>query len=126
VAKREIDERINGHLTVEVSTPSHQNGDTRAERAAASERRALRSLVLSAPPLLADFGLAQALRAQAARATVDVRLMGSAPRGTEAGVRNIRDRIEDLGGTFEVASSPGHGTVLTISLRWPTAADRRP
>lgn len=268
MAKREIDERINGHLAVEVSTPSHQNADTRAQRPAASERRALRSLVLSAsdsnpmpaarparaanpvpsaderrrwerdlhdgvqnelvalivklalaqqdpetppalvemlaglqaraqaaldsvrniargiyPPLLADFGLAQALRAQAARATVDVRLMGSAPRGTEAaeeavyfacseaiqnaakyagraaqvtlrlrheqgslavriaddgrgfdpahtpegaGVQNIRDRIEDLGGTFEVASSPGHGTVLTISLPWPTAADRRP
>ncbi len=42
-----------------------------------------------------------------------------------AGVQNIRDRIEDLGGTFEVASSPGHGTVLTISLPWPVAADGR-
>ena len=134
------------------------------------------------PSLLADFGLAEALRAQAARAAVDVRLKGSAPRGTEAaeeavyfacseaiqnvakyagrgtqvtlrlryhqgslavriaddgrgfdpahtregaGVQNIRDRVEDLGGTFEVASSPGHGTVLTISLRWPVAADGR-
>ena len=42
-----------------------------------------------------------------------------------AGVQNIRERIEDLGGTFEVASSPGHGTVLTISLPWPAAADGR-
>ena len=42
-----------------------------------------------------------------------------------AGVQNMRDRIEDLGGTFEVASSPGHGTVLTISLPWPAAADGR-
>src|SRR5947209_786135 len=48
VAKREIDQRINGHLAVAVSTPSHQIADTRAERAAASERGALRSLVLSA------------------------------------------------------------------------------
>ena len=42
-----------------------------------------------------------------------------------AGVRNIRDRIEDLGGTFVLASSPGHGTVLTISMPWPAAADGR-
>ena len=45
------------------------------------------------------------------------------PRG--AGLRNIRDRIEHLGGTFNLASSPGRGTVLTISLPWPPAADRR-
>ena len=134
------------------------------------------------PSLLADFGLAEALRSQAARAAVDVRLMGSAPRSTEAaeeavyfacsealqnaakhagrgtqvelrlhhhqgsldvgiaddgrgfdlahtpegaGVQNIRDRVEDLGGRFEVASSPGHGTVVTISLPWPVAADRQ-
>jgi len=42
-----------------------------------------------------------------------------------AGLQNIRDRIEDLGGTFEVASSPGQGTILTISLPWPTAAEGR-
>jgi signal transduction histidine kinase len=267
VTKREIDERTDGQLAVEVSTPNHQIADARGKHEAASERRALRSLVLSIgdsqpmqarrpprapasvplandrrrlerdlhdgvqnelvalivklalaqqdpetppalvemlaglearaqaaldsvrniargiyPPLLADFGLAEALRAQAARAAVDVRLMGSAPRGTEAaeeavyfagseaiqnaakyagrgtqvtlrlrhdqgslavriaddgrgfdpahtpegaGVQNIRDRIEDLGGTFEVVSSPGHGTVLTISLPWPAAADGR-
>ena len=134
------------------------------------------------PSVLADFGLVEALRAQAARAAIGVRLVGSAPRGSEAaeeavyfacseanqnaakhaglgtqvalrlrhhqgslavriaddgrgfdlahtregaGVQNIRDRIEDLGGTFEVASSPGHGTALTISLPWPAAADRR-
>jgi signal transduction histidine kinase len=134
------------------------------------------------PPLLADFGLAQALRSQATRAAVDVRLIGSTPRGTEAaeeavyfacseaiqnaakyagrgtqvtlrlrhdhgslvvritddgrgfdpahtpegaGMQNIRDRVDDLGGTFEVVSSPGRGTVLTISLPWPAVADRR-
>jgi chemotaxis protein histidine kinase CheA len=37
----------------------------------------------------------------------------------------IAERIEDLGGTFEVASSPGHGTVLTISLPWRAAGDGR-
>jgi signal transduction histidine kinase len=134
------------------------------------------------PPVLADFGLAKALRAQAARAAVDVSLVGTAPRGTEgaeeavyfacseaiqnaakyaghgtrvtlqlrheqgwlgvriaddgrgfdpsrtpegAGVKNIRDRLEDVGGAFNVASSPGHGTVLTISLPWPAAANGR-
>ena len=153
--------------------------EARAQAALDSVRNLARGIY---PPLLADFGLAQALRAQAARATVDVRLMGSAPRGSEgaeeavyfacseaiqnaakyagrgaqvtmrlrhaegllavriadngrgfdpahtpegSGVQNIRDRIEDLGGRFDVASSPGHGAVLTISLPWPAAADGR-
>lgn len=153
--------------------------EARAQAALDSVRNIARGIY---PSLLADFGLAEALRAQAARAAVDVRLTGGAPRGTEAteeavyfacseaiqnaakyagrgthvalelhhdhgslavriaddgrgfdpahtaqgaGVHNIRDRIEDLGGTFVVASSPGHGTVLTISLPWPVAADRR-
>ena len=52
---------------------------------------------------------------------------GFDPAGTPqgAGVRNIRDRVEDLGGAFEIASSPGHGTVLTLWLPWPAPADRR-
>jgi len=33
----------------------------------------------------------------------------------------IRERKNDLGGTFKVASSAGRGTVLTISLPWPPA-----
>jgi signal transduction histidine kinase len=267
VAKREFDERKDGQPAVEVGTPSHQIADAGGARAAASERRALRSLVLSigdprtvqarrpprapaavpladdrrrlerdlhdgvqnelvalivkrplaqrdpeTPPALVEMLAGLEARAQAALdsvrkhrsrdlpsaarrlrrrrsvaravgvAAVDVRLMGSAPRGTEAaeeavyfacseaiqnatkyagrgtqvtprlrhpqgslavriahdgrgfdrahtpegaGVRNIRDRVEDLGGRLEVASSPGHGTVLTISLPWPAAADRR-
>jgi len=132
------------------------------------------------PPALADFGLDEALRAHAARAAVSMRLVGTAPRGTEeaeeavyfacseaiqnvvkhagdgarvvlrlhyhgslvvrvsddgkgfnpdqategVGLQNIRDRIEDLGGTFELASNPGCGTVLTLALPWPTKADR--
>ena len=162
MAKREIAERIDGQLAVEASAPSHQIADERGEREAASDRRAVRSLVPSIggfqpmqaprparaptavpladerrrlerdlhdgvqnelvalivklalaqqdaetppalvemlaglearaqaaldsvrniargiyPPPLADFGLAKALRAQAARAAVDVRLKGA-------------------------------------------------
>jgi signal transduction histidine kinase len=42
-----------------------------------------------------------------------------------AGLRNIRDRIDGLGGSFKVASQPGLGTLLTISLPWPAAPDGR-
>jgi signal transduction histidine kinase len=41
-----------------------------------------------------------------------------------AGLRNIRDRVGDLDGSFGVASKPGGGTVLTLSLPWPTRAAR--
>jgi signal transduction histidine kinase len=130
------------------------------------------------PRLLADLGIREALRAQAAGADVNVSLHGSAPRSTEAveeavyfacsealqnaakhagrgaavelwlehwhqtlavrivddgqgfdparaaagvGIRNIRDRISSVGGTFELGSKPGSGTVLTISVPWPPA-----
>ncbi len=153
--------------------------EARAQAALDSVRNIARGIY---PPLLADFGLANALRAQAARAAVDVGLIGSAPRGTAAaeeavyfacseaiqnaakyagrgtrvalrlhydrgslavrvaddgrgfdpahtptgaGLQNIRDRIEDLGGTFNLASRPGHGTAVIISLPWPAPADRR-
>ena len=153
--------------------------EARAQAALDSVRDIARGIY---PPLLADFGLEKALRAQASRAAVDVRVEGTAPRSTEeaeaavyfacseaiqnaakyagggtrvtlrlrhdhgsltvriaddgrgfdpahtpegAGLQNIRDRIEALGGTFRIASSPGHGTILTISLPWPTAADGR-
>ncbi len=36
-----------------------------------------------------------------------------------AGLRNIRERVQTLDGTLRLASTPGHGTVLTISLPWP-------
>ena len=153
--------------------------EARAQAALDSVRDIARGIY---PAPLADFGLAEALRAQAARAAVDVSLVGSAPRGTEAaeegvyfacleaiqnaakyagrgaevtlrlrydqgslrvyisddgrgfdpagtpqgaGVRNIRDRVEDLGGAFKIASSPGHGTVLTLWLPCHAPADRR-
>jgi signal transduction histidine kinase len=131
------------------------------------------------PPQLADFGLREALRAQAVRVATRVSLVGTAPRSAEpaeeavyfscseaiqnaakhagrsahvtlrldhddetlrvriaddgrgfdtartpegAGLQNMRDRIEGLGGRFHVASQPGLGTV-TISLPWPAEAD---
>jgi signal transduction histidine kinase len=146
----------------------------RAQAALDSVRNIARGIY---SPVLADFGLGQAMRAQAARAAVSMRLVGTAPRGTEeaeeavyfacsealqnvvkhagdgarvefgllhrhaslvvrisddgrgfdpdqatdgVGMQNIRDRIADLGGTFELASKPGCGTVLTLKLPWPT------
>jgi len=134
------------------------------------------------PPLLADFGLREALCEQGVRVASRVRVIGTAPRSTGqaeeavyfscseaiqnaakhaghaaqvtvrlehhhetlrvriaddgrgfdpartpegAGLRNIRDRIEGFGGSFKVASRPGLGTVLTVSLPWPAAADGR-
>ena len=134
------------------------------------------------PALLADFGVEQALRAQAARGATPVRVVGVAPRSAKqaeeavyfacseaiqnvakhagraaqvtlrlrhdhgslavriadegsgfdpahtregAGLQNIRDRIENLGGTVAVTSAPARGTTVTISLPWPRPADRR-
>ena len=39
------------------------------------------------------------------------------PDGT--GLRNIRERVQTLDGTLRLASTPGHGTILTIWLPWP-------
>ena len=36
-----------------------------------------------------------------------------------AGLKNIRERIRTLDGTLKITSTPGHGTVPTISLAWP-------
>jgi signal transduction histidine kinase len=58
----------------------------RAEQVLDSVRQIARG---SYPPLLADFGLREALRAQATRASIDVKLEGTAPRRSdeaEAGV----------------------------------------
>jgi signal transduction histidine kinase len=128
------------------------------------------------PSPLAAFGVLEALRAQAMRASLDIRLEGSAPRSTEeaevavyfscleaiqnvakhagreahvklrcrhehgtlvvrieddgpgfdpahapegAGLKNIRARIQTIGGAVKLTSSAGRGTVITISLAWP-------
>ena len=132
------------------------------------------------PAVLADFGVEQALRSQAARAAINVTVRGAAPRSSEeaeeavyfscleaiqnaakhagrsarvelrlrhrdgmlvvqiaddgvgfdpattpaeGGLRNIRDRVQDLDGTFSVASKPGGGTALTLSPPWPQRAE---
>ena len=152
--------------------------EARAQGALDSLRNIARGIY---PSVLADFGVAQALRSQAARSAIDVTLRGTAPRSSEqaeeaiyfscleaiqnaakhagrtarvelrlrhsngrlhvriaddgvgfdaartrsqAGLRNIRDRIQDLGGTFSAASKSGCGTVLTLSLPWPNRPDR--
>lgn len=126
------------------------------------------------PPV--KLGLAEALRAQAARAPIRVSIAVTTPRSTDeaeaaiylccseaiqnvakhagpsaqvklglhhnhgvlavrieddgrgfdpaqttdgAGLRNIRERVQTLGGTLRITSTPGHGTVLTASLPWP-------
>lgn len=148
-----------------------------AEAALDSVREIARGIY---PPLLAHFGVLEALRAQAARTPIDVSLAGTAARSTEAaeaavyfscleaiqnaakhagrsaqatlrlhhdhgtltvrieddgqgfdpahtpdgaGLSNIHDRIQTLGGTVKITSSPKHGTVLTITLPW---APRQP
>jgi signal transduction histidine kinase len=37
-----------------------------------------------------------------------------------AGLTNIRERVQTLHGTLTLDSTPGHGTILTISLPWPS------
>ena len=144
---------------------------------AAAALASLREIAYGIYPLpLVKLGLAEALRAQAARAPIRVSIAGTAPRSTDeaeaavylccseaiqnvakhagpsaqvklglhhnhgvlavrieddgrgfdpaqtpdgAGLRNIRERVQTLDGTLRITSTPGHGTVLTISLPWP-------
>ena len=39
-------------------------------------------------------------------------------QSTGLGLRNITERIEALGGTFELASQPGEGTSLIVQVPW--------
>ena len=61
----------------------------------------------------------------AARIADDGRGFDPAQTPDGAGLRNIRERVQALNGTLRLTSTPGHGTVLTISLPWPAAADGR-
>jgi signal transduction histidine kinase len=154
--------------------------ELRAQAALDSVRNIARGVC---PPRLAEFGLREALRAQAMHLAIGVSVVGTVPRshapGEEAvyfscseaiqnaakhagrgahvtlrlahrretlrvliaddgrgfnpartlngaGLRNIRDRIEGLGGSFKVASRFGLGTALTISLPWPTPSEDVP
>jgi signal transduction histidine kinase len=59
------------------------------------------------------------LRQSASRLRLDVRDDGSGfqPAGVDGqGLRNMRDRIEAVGGELAVESAPGHGTQVTGSL----------
>lgn len=49
-----------------------------------------------------------------------VRDAGAKPRGN--GLRNMRSRLEEIGGSTEIASEPGRGTVVV--LRFPSAVAR--
>lgn len=144
---------------------------------AAAALASLREIADGIYPLpLVKLGLAEALRAQAARAPIKVSIAGTAPRSTDEaeatvylccseviqnvakhagpfaqaklglhhchgvlavgieddgrgfdpaqipdnmGLRNIRERVQTLDGTVRLTSTPGHGTVLTLSLPWP-------
>ena len=41
------------------------------------------------------------------------------PLSSKFGLFSIRERMKALGGTFEIASSPGHGTTATLTLPLP-------
>ena len=160
-----------GHMLAEL--------EAHAQAALDSVRNIARGIY---PPQLADFGLREALRAQAVRVAIRASLVGTAPGSREqagevvyfscseaiqnaakhaghtahvtlrldhhhetlrvpiaddgrgfdpartpagAGLQNIRDHLQRLSGSFKVASRQAFGTVLTISLPWPTAADGR-
>jgi signal transduction histidine kinase len=153
--------------------------EARAQAALDSVRSIARGID---PTLLADFGLAKALRAGAARSdprechrglprsteqaeegvyfsyseaiqnaakhaglnarmtlwlhhhdrslrvlvTDDGRGFDPAHTSDGAGLQNIRGRVVGLGGSVQVASRPGLGTVLTISLPWPATGVSEP
>jgi signal transduction histidine kinase len=60
-----------------------------------------------------------------ARISDDGRGYDQARTPTGVGLESIQDRIGRVGGTFELASKPGRGTVVTISLPWPPLLARR-
>ncbi len=40
----------------------------------------------------------------------------TAPGSASFGLRAIRERVEQFGGSFEVRSAPGEGTQLTVTI----------
>lgn len=59
-------------------------------------------------------------------ATLAVRIVddgGGFVRGRRvkgAGLTNIRDRVASAGGSVRISSTPGRGTIVAMSLPWPT------
>jgi signal transduction histidine kinase len=147
--------------------------ESRAQAVLDSVRNIARGIY---PPVLASFGVREALRELATRAPIEVSLGGTVPRSSEeaeeavyfacseaiqnavkhagsaaqvtvrlrygsrrltvtvaddgsgfdamraaggTGLQNIRDRIDQLGGTARVSSTPGRGTSVSISVPWP-------
>jgi signal transduction histidine kinase len=59
----------------------------------------------------------------ATRMTVDIGFRGGAAMDPEGGLQGLADRVAAVGGTLEVASAPGAGTRLTVTIpmnRWRT------
>ncbi len=86
--------------------------EARAQAVRDSVRNVARGIY---PSLLADFGLAEALRGQAARAAVDVRLMGTAPRGTEAAEAAVFFACSEA--IQNATKYAGHAAQITLRLR---------
>jgi hypothetical protein len=85
------------------------------------------------PPSLARFGVVEALRARAHRASAEVRVSGDVPRTTEEAEAAVyfscseatQNVVKHAGRAARAElSSPGLGTALTISLPWPTRPSR--
>ena len=115
---------------------------------AAAALASLREVAHGICPLpVAKLGVAEALRAQATRAPITVSIAGTTARSTDhtekaiylccseaiqnvtkhagpstqvkLGLHTSASVVQTLAGTFSLISTPGHGTVLTISLPWP-------
>ena len=86
--------------------------EARAQAALDSVRNIVRGIY---PPQLADFGLAKALRAQAARAPVDVRLQGTAPRSTEEAEEAVYFACSEA--IQNVVKYAGRAAHVTLRLR---------
>ena len=86
--------------------------EARAQAALDSVRNIARGIY---PPLLADFGLAEALRAQAACAAVGVSLEGTAPRSTEAAEAAVYFACSEA--IQNAAKYAGRATQVTLRLR---------
>jgi signal transduction histidine kinase len=49
--------------------------------------------------------------------------IGGAAESEGLGLQGLRDRVEALGGTFEVDSTPGHGTRIAAAIPAPAQGE---
>jgi signal transduction histidine kinase len=66
------------------------------------------------PPLLTEFGLAEALRAQAARAAIDATIVGGVPRSTEDAEEAVYFSCSEA--IQNASKHAGHGARMTLWL----------